>query len=68
MSLTSRGDELGAQTPATTRTVGSNYLSASVIGILDRVVAVSTGTLMAWFGIGADSASMGPDGPTAAAA
>ena len=32
----------------------------NVLGILDLVVAVGTGTLVAWFGIGADSASMGP--------
>jgi hypothetical protein len=32
----------------------------NLLGILDLVVAVGTGTLVSWFGIGAGSASMGP--------
>ena len=36
------------------------FVAWNVLGILDLAVAVGTGTLVAWFGIGADSASMGP--------
>jgi hypothetical protein len=36
------------------------FVAWNLLGILDLVVAVGTGTLVAWFGIGADSASMGP--------
>jgi hypothetical protein len=32
----------------------------NLLGILDLVVAVGTGTLVSWFGIGADGASIGP--------
>ena len=32
----------------------------NLLGILDLVVAVGTGTLVAWFGIGADIGSIGP--------
>ena len=36
------------------------FVAWNLLGILDLAVAVGTGTLVAWFGIGADSASMGP--------
>jgi hypothetical protein len=32
----------------------------NLLGLLDLVVAVGTGTLVSWFGIGADNASIGP--------
>jgi hypothetical protein len=32
----------------------------NLLGIFDLVVAVGIGTLVSWFGIGADNASIGP--------
>jgi hypothetical protein len=59
---------IGATAPvfavALARTPGlvssGRFVAWNVLGILDLVVAVGAGTLVAWFGIGADSASMGP--------
>jgi hypothetical protein len=36
------------------------FVAWNVLGILDLAVAVGAGTFVAWFGIGADSARMGP--------
>jgi hypothetical protein len=36
------------------------FVAWNVLGILDLVTAVTTGTLVAWFGLGGDPASMGP--------
>jgi hypothetical protein len=36
------------------------FVAWNLLGILDLVVAVGTGTLVSWFGIGADNASIGP--------
>ena len=36
------------------------FVTWNLLGMLDLVVAVGTGTLVSWFGIGADNASIGP--------
>lgn len=57
---------IGATAPAFALALARNpriaasrgFLIWNVLGILDLVVAVGTGTAIAWFGLGADAASM----------
>lgn len=59
---------IGATAPVLVLTIARNpqvvtsrlFVVWNLLGILDLVVAVGTGTLVAWFGIGADNGSIGP--------
>jgi len=59
---------IGATAPALVLAIARNpqvvtsrlFVIWNVLGILDLVVAVGTGTLVAWFGLGADRASIAP--------
>ena len=59
---------IGATAPVLALAVARNaqivtsrlFVVWNLLGILDLVVAVGTGTLVSWFGIGADNASIGP--------
>jgi len=59
---------IGATAPVLALAVARNaqivtsrlFVVWNLLGILDLVVAVGTATLVSWFGIGADNASIGP--------